>query len=83
MFDLDIEHLKKNVQINTPTSLYLNFFQHLGIQYENAKGNIKDIYLDKYQRIYLDWLEEQLEVPITHLGTGEEFGSFIKIKKLK
>lgn len=35
IFDLDIQKLKNNCRINTPSSLYLNFFQHLDIGYQN------------------------------------------------
>jgi len=80
VFELDINLLKKNTTINTPTSIYLNFFQHLGSQYENVSGKYNGhgkIYIDKYQREYLSWLERELDVPITMLGTGADLKDYI------
>lgn len=80
IFDLDLELLKKNTSINTPTSIYLNFFQHLGSQYENVSGKYDgygNIYIDKYQREYLSWLEGELDVPINMLGTGADLKEYI------
>jgi adenylosuccinate synthase len=77
IFDLDINQLKKNIYINTPTSLYLNFFQQLNSEYEGLKGKYDDIYIDKYQREYLYWLEEETGVPVTMLGTGPDLDEYI------
>jgi adenylosuccinate synthase len=80
VFDIDTNQLKKNIQINTPTSIYLNFFQYLGEQYASLTGKYNDICIDKYQREYLNWLEEELCTPITMLGTGEDFREYINRK---
>ena len=79
VFDIDIEQLKRSVQINTPDSIYLNFFQHLNNDFEDVKGKVSVRNFEKPLREYLYWLEDKLEVPITKLGTGAENGSYIKI----
>ncbi len=81
IFDIDIEQLRKNVEINTPTSLYLNFFQHLGEDYAGVNGDYEKIYMGKYQRNYIDWLETELNVPITILGTGANLTEYINREK--
>ena len=83
VFDIDICQLQRNIQINTPDSIYLNFFQQLDNIYENIKGSTIDfnqgeVYFNRYLREYLYWLENELNVPITKLGTGAENGSYIK-----
>ncbi len=79
IFDIDIVQLKKNIEINTPTNLYLNFFQHLGVQYQYLSGKYDDIYLEKYQEEYLCWLEKELGIPITILGTGPDIKHYVKV----
>ena len=81
IFDLDIKKLKTNCQINTPSSLYLNFFQHLGLEYNGARGNYEDYYFNRYIRNYLDWLEENTSVEISALGTGAKNGERILKKR--
>ena len=86
VFDIDINQLQRNIQINTPDQIYLNFFQHLDNLYADFKGkstnfNMGDIYFHKNLREYLYWLEGALETPITKLGTGAENGSYIKVLK--
>lgn len=48
---------------------------------------MKDIYLNKNLRNYLDYLEDELNVPITMLGTGADFTHYIDrrpyVKRLK
>ena len=82
VFDLDIEKLKNNCRINTPSSLYLNFFQHLSYAHKGLKGNYKDIWFDKPLRVYLDWLESETGIDVSILGTGPKNGENIKIKEL-
>lgn len=82
IFDLDIQKLKNNCLINSPSSLYLNFFQHLGIDYSGVRGNYDDIYINRYIRNYLDWLEDETNVPISALGTGAKNGERILMKTL-
>lgn len=81
VFDLDIEQLKKNIEINTPTYLYLNFFQYLGEQYGGLNGEYQNVWIDKYQREYINWLEDELNTPISFLGTGEDLNEYIKVLK--
>lgn len=79
--DLDIDRLRRNCKINTPSHLYLNFFQHLGYDYDGAKGNFQDYHFDRYIRNYLDWLETETGVEICALGTGPKNGE--KILKME
>ena len=82
VFDLDIQKLKSNCRINTPSSLYLNFFQHLGLNYKGEKGNFEEYYFNRYLREYFNWLETETDTPISSLGTGARNGERIKIKEL-
>ena len=82
VFDLDIMKLKTNCKINTPSSLYLNFFQHLGLQYMGACGNFNDYYFNRYLREYFNWLESETGVLISSLGTGPKNGERILKKSL-
>lgn len=70
IFDLDINKLKNNCRINTPGSLYLNFFQHLCYDYEGEKRDFDEYYFDKYLREYFAFLENATDTPISALGTG-------------
>lgn len=82
IFDLDIAKLKANCRINTPSSLYLNFFQHLDLNFYRESGNFQDYYFNRYQREYLTWLESETGVEISVLGTGERNNEKIVRKKL-
>lgn len=82
IFDLDIAKLKTNCQINTPSSLYLNFFQHLGLEYASKKGNYDDYYFNRYPREYFSWLEDATGIDIAALGTGSKNGERILKKEL-
>ncbi len=82
VFDLDISKLKTNCRINTPSSLYLNFFQHLGLEYKGAIGNFDDYYFNRYLREYFNWLESETNVEISALGTGAKNGERILKKSL-
>lgn len=82
VFDIDINKLKNNCLINTPSSLYLNFFQHLGLEYANEKGNFEDYYFNRYLREYFSWLEAGAGVDISALGTGARNGERIVKKDL-
>ena len=82
IFDLDIKKLINNCRINTPSSLYLNFFQHLNYNLAGEKGNYKDINLTKTLRSYIDWIESETNVDISTLGTGARNDEKIKIKEL-
>lgn len=82
VFDLDIAKLKNNIRINTPSNLYLNFFQHLTLEYKEVKGNFKDCCFNRYIRNYFDWLESETDVEISALGTGAKNGDRILKKQL-
>ncbi len=82
IFDLDIAKLKNNCRINTPYGLYLNFSQHLNINYAHLRGNFEDHYFNKYVRNYFDWLESETKHDIAALGTGARNGERILKKEL-
>ena len=77
IFDLDIRKLKTNCQINTPSSLYLNFFQQLDLDFKGEKGNFEEYYFNRYLREYFSWLERETNVEISALGTGPKNGDRI------
>jgi len=70
IFDIDINKLKNNCRINSPSSLYLNFFEHLGIYYKEKTGNFEDYYFNRYLREYFNWIESNTNTEISALGTG-------------
>lgn len=82
VFDLDIAKLKNNIRINTPSSLYLNFFQHLDLEYKEEKGDFENYHFNKYIRNYIDWLESETGVEISVLGTGAKNKERILKKQL-
>lgn len=82
VFDLDITKLKTNCRINTPSSLYLNFFQQLGLDYKGKIGNFDDYYFNRYLREYLNWLENETGVEVSALGTSAKNGDRILKKTL-
>ncbi len=82
VFDLYIAKLKNNIRINTPSNLYLNFFEHLDREYMGEVGNFEDYHFNKYLRNYLDWLENETYVEISALGTGAKNGERILKKSL-
>lgn len=82
VFELDIEQLKRNVEINTPDEICLNFFQQFNIDYSNLSDDYETLYVDRYLREYLNYLEDTLDTPITMLGTGADNKSMILRKKL-
>ncbi len=82
VFDLDINKLKTNCRINTPSSLYLNFFQHLGLDFKSETGNFDDYHFNKYLREYFNWIETETGVEISALGTGAKNGERILKKCL-
>lgn len=80
VFDIDIDLLKETVFENKPDEIYLNFFEHLDSGFEGIHGKYDGctgIYLDRYRRWYLDWLEDELGVPVTMLGTGSDYKDYI------
>ncbi len=80
--DLDIKELKGYCLNNSPYGLYLNFFQHLNLEYEKQKGNFNDFYFNHYIRNYMDWLESETNTEILALGTGAKNGERISKKSL-
>lgn len=92
IFDMDLNLLKETIEDNDPTEIYLNFFEYQDYAFYGVHGIYsgsldEDIYLGKYLRNYLDWLEDELSVPITMLGTGADFTHYIDrrpyVKKIR
>lgn len=88
IFDLDINRLKHNCMINEPFGIYLNFFQHLSLDYAHERGNFQEYYFNKYLREYFDWLiegindERRLRAELMALGTGSKNNERIVKKSL-
>lgn len=88
IFDLDIQKLKNNCRINTPSRLYLNFFQHLSYEYYHEKGDFENYYFNRYLREYFEWLESETKsvtrgiCELGALGTGPRNGERILKKEL-
>lgn len=82
IFDLDINKLNINCKINTPSSIYLNFFQHLNLNFKGEIGNFDNYYFNKYLREYFNWIESETEIEISALGTGAKNGERILKKCL-
>lgn len=82
IFDLDIKKLINNCRINTPSNLYLNFFQHLSYNHMGLKGWYNDVWIDKQLREYISWLECSTGIDISALGTGPKNGERILLKEL-
>lgn len=82
IFDLDIRKLKQNVRMNDPDGIYLNFFQHLNIDFAHKTGEYENVDIDRYVREYLNWLETTLGVDLNYLGTGKINHECIKKKEL-
>lgn len=77
VFDLDIRKLQNNCFLNKPYGLYLNFFQHLGLEYRHEKGKFENYHFSRYLREYINWLEYSTNVDILALGTGARNGERI------
>lgn len=75
--DLDIKQLKNYCRINNPYGIYLNFFQHLDLEYEHERKKFDDYYFNRYIRNYFDWLEDETKTDILALGTGAKNGERI------
>ena len=82
IFDIDIKKLKNNCLINSPYGLYLNFFQQLDETFSHKMGNFDDLYLNRYLREYLDWIEQNSNTEILALGTGANNNERILKKSL-
>lgn len=77
VFEMDIERLKHNIFINGVTEIVVNFAQHLDAENLNVSGNYDDLYIDRYFREYINYLERELEVPVTLIGTGAKNSKII------
>lgn len=82
IFDLDIDKLKNNCRINTPSSLYLNFFQHIEYDCEGLSCNFEEYDIGRAAEEYINWLEWKTDLDISVLGTGPRNGDRILRYKL-
>lgn len=78
VFVPDLERLRHNVAINRPTEIALNFAQHICADIEGANGNYNKVYVHKYVRTFIDWIEDELNVPVTLIGTGADNSKIIR-----
>ena len=82
IFDLDINKVINNCRINTPSSLYLNFFQHIDYSCKGKSCNYSEYDIERAPEEYLNWLEESTGVDISVLGTGARNNERILKKQL-
>ncbi|MFP4424673.1 MAG: adenylosuccinate synthetase [Candidatus Woesearchaeota archaeon] len=69
VFEQNIDELKRAVMVNRPSQLALTFIDY--VNYEDY-GKVDIGSLSGKSRSYIDWIEDELEVPVTFVGTGEE-----------
>ena len=72
------ERLKYNVMINRPTQIVLNFAQY--IDYKAYKCKNFDELSQKVKDFILK-IEEETQVPVTIIGTGEKDEDIIDLRK--
>ena len=72
------ERLKYNVMINRPTQIVLNFAQYIDYKaymcknFDELPQKVKDFILK---------IEEETQVPVTIIGTGEKDKDIIDLRK--
>lgn len=82
IFDIDINNLKRYLQINESYGIYLNFFQQLSLEYAHQKGDFSSYTFNSYLSNYLDWLEDVCKTELLALGTGAKNNERIIKKSL-
>lgn len=70
VFNMDIDRLKRYLQLNDSYGIYLNFFQQLCLDYYHRKGDYEDIGIIRELEEYLDWIESSTNTEVLQLGTG-------------
>ena len=78
VFEMNWERLKYNVMINRPTQIVLNFAQY--IDYKAYKCKNFDELSQKVKDFILK-IEEETQVPVTIIGTGEKDEDIIDLRK--
>ena len=78
VFEMNWERLKYNVMINRPTQIVLNFAQY--IDYKAYMCNNFDELPQKVKDFILK-IEEETQVPVTIIGTGEKDEDIIDLRK--
>lgn len=78
VFEMNWERLKYNVMINRPTQIVLNFTQY--IDYKAYKCKKFDELPQKVKDFILK-IEEETQVPVTIIGTGEKNEDIIDLRK--
>jgi adenylosuccinate synthase len=76
----DIKQVKRAVMINRPTQIALNFIDY--IDYRDRGKTSYDLLTDKSKH-FIELLEQELEVPITLIGTGPYNVDIIDLRKKK
>ncbi|MDE5630718.1 MAG: adenylosuccinate synthetase [Bacilli bacterium] len=82
IFNMDIDRLKRYLQINDSYGIYLNFFQQLCLDYHHRQGYYDENYLPKEIEEYLDWIETSTNTEVIQLGTGAKNNERIIKKSL-
>ncbi|MEK9157139.1 MAG: adenylosuccinate synthetase, partial [Patescibacteria group bacterium] len=76
--EFDEEIVKRAILLNRPTQIALQFLNYLFPQ-DKDKSSWED--LSNEAQSYIENLERELRVPITLIGTGEEFSAMIDRRK--
>ena len=77
VFEMNWERLRYNVMINRPTQLVLNFVQYIDYKAYRCKNYDK---LPKKVKEFIAKIEEETQVPVTLIGTGEKNEDIIDLR---
>ena len=78
VFEMNWERLKYNVMINKPTQIVLNFAQYIDYKAYMCK-NFDE--LPQKVKDFIFKIEEETQVPVTIIGTGEKDEDIIDLRK--
>ncbi|MCX4365187.1 MAG: adenylosuccinate synthetase [Bacilli bacterium] len=70
IFNMDIDKLKRYLQLNDSYGIYLNFFQQLSIDYYHKSCTYEEADIERNIKEYLYWIESSTNTEIIQLGTG-------------
>lgn len=80
VFEMNWERLKYNVMINRPTQIVLNFAQY--IDWKAYKCKDYKLLPNKVVE-FIEMIEQETNVPVTIIGTGECENDIIDLRKIK
>lgn len=78
VFEMNFDRLKYNVMINRPTQIVLNFAQY--IDWKAYKCRDYELLPDKVKD-FIKKIEEETNIPVTIIGTGECDSDIIDLRK--